>query len=80
MTQRKKTTRTRIGPDGTEHEAANRRVFYDFTFSPSKSVSIVALVCVDARVVDAHDPAVQCALEQFGAVCFDASGPERPMH
>ncbi len=37
LTQRKKTTRTEIGPDGSEHEAANRRVFYDFTFSPPKS-------------------------------------------
>ena len=45
LTQRLKTTRTVDGGTDHEHQAANRRVFYDFTFSPPKSVSIAALVC-----------------------------------
>ncbi len=44
LTLRHKTTRREVGADGTEHQSANRRVFYDFTFSPPKSVSIAALV------------------------------------
>jgi len=40
LTLRQKTTRREVDSDGTEHEAANRRVFYDFTFSAPKSVSI----------------------------------------
>ena len=39
LTQRQKTTRRDGGG-----ELANRSVFYDFTFSPPKSVSIAALV------------------------------------
>jgi conjugative relaxase-like TrwC/TraI family protein len=49
---------------------ANRRVFYDFTFSPPKSVSIAALVGGDPRIVAAHNDAVKVALkelEQFAA-------------
>jgi hypothetical protein len=42
LTLRQKTTRRETGQDGEEHENANRRVFYDFTFSPPKSVSIAA--------------------------------------
>jgi len=40
-------------------------MFYDFTFSPPKSVSIAALVCDDARIVGAHEGAVQCALARL---------------
>src|SRR6266571_4523037 len=65
LTQRQKTTRTEIGSDGNEHEAANRRVFYDFTFSPPKSVSIAALVADDNRIVEAHERAVRMALTEF---------------
>ena len=54
LTQRLKTTRTVDGRTEDEHQAANRRVFYDFTFSPPKSVSIAALVSGDARIVEAH--------------------------
>ena len=53
-----------------DNEIANRRVFYDFTFSPPKSVSIAALVADDRRIVSAHDEAVKIALtelEQFAA-------------
>lgn len=65
LTQRRNTTRR----DGTG-EVANRRVFYDFTFSPPKSVSIAALVGSDQRIVTAHNDAVKVALkelEQFAA-------------
>ena len=48
LTLRQKTTRIEMRADGKEREAANRRVFYDFTFSQPKSVSIAALVGHDA--------------------------------
>jgi conjugative relaxase-like TrwC/TraI family protein len=65
LTQRQNTTRKDIGG-----EVANRRVFYDFTFSPPKSVSIAALVGGDQRIIAAHTDAVKVALkelEQFAA-------------
>jgi conjugative relaxase-like TrwC/TraI family protein len=65
LTQRLNTTRQ----DGAG-EVANRRVFYDFTFSPPKSVSVAALVGGDQRIVAAHNDAVKVALkelEQFAA-------------
>ena len=65
LTQRQMTTRTETGPDGMEHRHANRRVFYDFTFSPPKSVSIAALVGDDVRIVEAHERAVTAALHQL---------------
>ncbi len=39
LTQRLNTTRAAAGKD-----AANRRIFYDFTFSPPKSVSLVGFL------------------------------------
>lgn len=65
LTQRLKTTRTKTGDDGETQSVANRRVFYDFTFSPPKSVSIAALIGDDARIVDAHDRSVQVAIEEL---------------
>jgi conjugative relaxase-like TrwC/TraI family protein len=62
LTQRLKTTR-RDGDD----IAANRRIFYDFTFSPPKSVSLAALVGGDGRILDAHSQAVRSALKEFEA-------------
>ena len=62
LTQRHKTTR-RDGDDIT----ANRRIFYDFTFSPPKSVSLAALVGGDERILDAHARAVRSALKEFEA-------------
>ncbi len=65
LTQRRNTIRR--AEDG---EAANRRVFYDFTFSPPKSVSVAALVGGDKRIVTAHTEAVKVALaelERFAA-------------
>ena len=41
----------------------NRRTGWDFTISPSKSVSIVALVGGDERVVDIHHDANQKAMQ-----------------
>ena len=41
----------------------NRRTGWDFTISPSKSVSIVALVGGDERVVDIHAGANQKAMQ-----------------
>src|SRR2546425_29629 len=64
LTMRQNTTRTDIGPDGLEHASSNRRVFYDFTFSPAKSVSIAAMVGDDPRIVEAHELAR--ALVKFG--------------
>jgi conjugative relaxase-like TrwC/TraI family protein len=65
LTLRQKTTRTEMDANGVEHQAANRRVFYDFTFSPPKSVSIAALAGDDSRIVEAHDRAIGEALQQL---------------
>jgi len=64
LTQRLNSKRVSVDGDGEVHEHANRRVFYDFTLSPPKSVSIVALVTDDRRIIEAHDNAVQAALEE----------------
>lgn len=55
---------------------SNRRVFYDFTISPPKSVSIVALM-QDDRIVELHDRAVRQAmteLEKYAATRVRKSG------
>ena len=74
LTQRHKTTRH---DPATESERANRRVFFDFTISPPKSVSIAALVANDARIIEAHRAAIGVAvgeLEQFAAARIRQSG------
>ncbi len=43
---------------------ANRRIFHDFTISPPKSVSIVALY-QDPRIVELHNRAIRCALAEL---------------
>jgi len=63
-------------------ETPNRRIFYDFTFSPPKSVSVVALY-QDARIVELHDRAVRSAmaeLEKFAETRVRKAGQfgERP--
>ncbi len=63
LTQRFKTTRQ----DG-DHTAANRRIFYDFTFSPPKSVSLAALVGNDEKILESHLRAVRLALKEFETV------------
>jgi len=65
LTPRLNSKRVSVNKDGTVHESANRRVFYDFTLSPPKSVSIAALVGNDKRVIGAHDEAVQIAMRQL---------------
>ena len=72
LTQRLKYTRKVFGPGEDEREQANRRVFFDFTFSPPKSVSIAALVVGDARIFDAHREAVKMAACRAGTVCSHA--------
>lgn len=62
LTQRQKTTRRGADSDA---EVANRRVFYDFTLSPPKSVSVAALVGGDERIVAAHREAVHAAAAEF---------------
>ena len=62
LTQRLNTVRREKG-----ESAVNRRVFYDFTFSPPKSVSIAALAMADERIVEAHERAVRSALREFEA-------------
>src|SRR5207237_10705692 len=54
----------RVEGDGT---AANRRVFYDFTISPPKSVSLAAFLGSDERIFAAHERAVRSALREFEA-------------
>ena len=62
LTQRLNTTRTEGG-----ESTANRRIFFDFTFSPPKSVSIAGLLGEDKRISEAHARAVQSALGEFEA-------------
>ncbi len=65
LTQRQNGKRMEAGNDGSGRSVANRRVFYDFTLSPPKSVSIAALVGNDERIIQAHDEAVQMAFRQL---------------
>jgi conjugative relaxase-like TrwC/TraI family protein len=54
----------------TQRQKANRRVFYDFTLSPPKSVSVAALVGGDRRIEESHHRAARIAmseLEKFAA-------------
>jgi conjugative relaxase-like TrwC/TraI family protein len=77
LTLRQNATRIETGKDGVTHEAANRRVFYDFTLSPPKSVSIAALVGDDKRIVAAHGRAIRTAmneLESFAATRVRKNG------
>jgi conjugative relaxase-like TrwC/TraI family protein len=61
LTLRRNTTRR----SPSDSEVANRRVFYDFTFSPPKSVSVAALVTDDRRIVKAHNAAVKIAITEL---------------
>jgi len=65
LTPRLNSKRVSVDKDGNVHESANRRVFYDFTLSPPKSVSIAALVGNDQRIIEAHDAAVQVAMREL---------------
>lgn len=51
-------------------KTGNRRIFYDFTLSPPKSVSIIALVGGDSRIEQSHRRATEIAvaeLEKFAS-------------
>ncbi len=60
LTQRQNTTRAEGGSN-----AANRRIFFDFTFSPPKSVSLAGFLGKDERIMEAHHRAVRLALREF---------------
>ena len=62
LTQRMKTTRWDTDKMA---EVANRRIFYDFTFSPPKSVSIQALIADDKRLLESHSRAVRIAVNEL---------------
>ena len=62
LTQRLKTTRW---DEDRMAEVANRRVFYDFTFSPPKSVSIQTFIAEDKRIMDAHNRAIRVAVKEL---------------
>ena len=62
LTQRMKTTRQ---DSDKVTEVANRRIFYDFTFSPPKSVSIQALIADDKRLLESHSRAVRIAVDEL---------------
>ena len=62
LTPELKTTRIQNG-----EKVADRRIFYDFTFSPPKSVSIAGLIGEDERILEAHSHAVTSALREFEA-------------
>jgi len=62
LTQRLNTTRIEGGEN-----AANRRIFYDFTFSPPKSVSLAGFLGKDERILEAHARAVRSAWREFEA-------------
>jgi len=59
--------------------AGNRRVFYDFTCSAPKSVSILAVTMDDKRVIRAHQEAARFAakeLERFAAARIRINGAD----
>jgi conjugative relaxase-like TrwC/TraI family protein len=62
LTPELKTTRIQNG-----QTVADRRIFYDFTFSPPKSVSLAGYLGDDGRIFEAHARAVQAALRHFEA-------------
>ena len=64
--------------DAAGGEWATRRVFYDFTISPPKSVSVVGLY-QDDRILALHDQAVRTAmseLEKFAATRVRKAGAQ----
>ena len=63
LTQRQKSIRRGSRDNGKE--IANRRIFYDFTISPPKSVSILAFLGGDNRILDAHNRAIKTAMNEL---------------
>ena len=62
---RQRQSADRIGPDGTTQ--SHGRHLYDFTISAPKSVSIMAVVGGDKRLIEAHARAVIEALKELEA-------------
>jgi conjugative relaxase-like TrwC/TraI family protein len=60
LTPELKATRMQNG-----NPVADRRIFYDFTFSPPKSVSLAGYLGDDKRIFQAHDRAARVALKHF---------------
>jgi conjugative relaxase-like TrwC/TraI family protein len=60
LTPELKTTRIKDG-----RTVADRRIFYDFTFSPPKSVSLAGFLDDAERIFKAHDQAARLALRNF---------------
>lgn len=60
LTQRLNGTRSNDGKS-----MANRRIFFDFSFSPPKSVSVLGLIADDSRILQAHARAVRVAIREF---------------
>ena len=60
LTPEMKTTRIQDG-----QTVADRRIFYDFTFSPPKSVSLAGFLGNDERIFKAHDRAARLAIKHF---------------
>lgn len=70
LTQITKSRRLEMDETGKETTVPNRRVFYDFTISAPKSVSIAGLIGGDVRILEAHQKAVSAAtleLETFAS-------------
>jgi len=65
LTQKLQNRRTEKNDSGVERSVANRRVFYDFTISAPKSVSIAALIRNDPRILTAHRNAVATAMQEM---------------
>ena len=77
LTERRKTVRRQLDANGEAQSVANRRVFYDFTISPPKSFSLLALIGGDTSLRGLHRAAVRSAmkeLESFAACQVHASG------
>src|SRR2546428_8643188 len=53
----------RLGPDGTTQSQA--RSLYDLTISAPKSVSVMAILGSDSRLIEAHERAVAETLQEI---------------
>jgi conjugative relaxase-like TrwC/TraI family protein len=71
--------RQRRSPANAQDEKVHARSLYDMTFSAPKSVSIMAILGKDDRLLEAHDRAVKTALmevERHAATRVRAKGQE----
>jgi conjugative relaxase-like TrwC/TraI family protein len=70
-----RTNTTRIEPDGKE--VSNRVAFYDFQCSAQKSVSIMAILAGDRRLIEAHQRASESAFKHMEEYAACRMGEER---